>query len=154
MPRNGRHVISLYAFCFAHETPHTHLLSVRQTFAKRPTNLMLVLSIVDAAKSVFSTAGVRDKRKSSGAPTSHSADIPVLIAKGAVAVVSGNDPSEPSKGSRTASMPEARGQETEAGQSSDLNELRAPSHGAESKLRRQRRPGRRDTPGWRAWEAR
>ncbi|CAM9405979.1 unnamed protein product [Ectocarpus sp. 6 AP-2014] len=129
-------------------------VTAARAFAKRPTNLMLVLSIVDAAKSVFSTAGVRDKRKSFGAPTSHPTNTPVPIAKGAVAVVSGNDPSEPSKGSRTASIPEARGQETQAGRGSGLNEVRAPSHGAESQLRRQRRRGRRDTPGWRAWEAR
>ncbi|CAN0224960.1 unnamed protein product [Ectocarpus fasciculatus] len=129
-------------------------VTAARAFAKRPTNLMLVLSIVDAAKSVFGTAGVRDKRNSSGAPTSHSADTHVPIAKGAVAVVPGNDPSEPSKGSRTTSIPEARGQETQAGRSSDLNEARAPFHCAESKLRRQRRCGRRDTPGWRAWEAR
>lgn len=145
---------SLYAYRLAHETPHTHLLSLLQAFAKRPTNLMLVLSIVDAAKSVFGTAGVRDKRKSFGAPTSHPTNTPVPIAKGAVAVVSGNDPSEPSKGSRTASIPEARRQEIQAGRGSGLNEVRAPSHGVESKLRRRRRRGQRDTPGWRAWEAR
>ncbi|CAB1109187.1 unnamed protein product [Ectocarpus sp. CCAP 1310/34] len=129
-------------------------VTAARAVAKRPTNLMLVLSIVDAAKSVFGTAGVRDKKKSFGAPTSHSTNTPVPIAKEAVAVVSGNVPSEPSKGSRTASIPEARGQETQAGRGSGLNEAWAPSHGAESKLRRQRRRGRRDTPGWRAWEAR
>lgn len=154
MPTNGRRVTLPLCLPSCTRTPHIHLFCLLQAFAKRPTNLMLVLSIVDAAKSVFGTAGVRDKRKSSGAPTSHSVDTHVPIAKGAIAVVPGNDPSEPSKGSRTTSIPEARGQETQAGRSSDLNEVRAPFHCAESKLRRQRRRGRRDTSGWRAWEAR
>ena len=110
---------------------------------------MLVLSVIDAAKSVVGAAGDKDKRKASSAAGSSSAS-----AAGSRAPPSDGE-SDSGLGGGTPETPAARGETAEAPGGDGSGELEAPSHGAERSLWGRRRVGvRRDTPGWRAWEAR
>lgn len=123
-----------------------------QAFARRPTNLMLVLSIIDASKSVVSAAGDKDKRKASSATNSGAS-----AARAGAAPSDGESEAELEDGGKQKTTPGARGQTAaEAPEGDGSAELKAPSQGAERRSLRGRRTGvaRRDTPGWRAWEAR
>lgn len=109
---------------------------------------MLVLSIIDAAKNVFGTAGDKDKRKASRAANGARAAKPR-------AVVPSGGASEADMDGGRLKTPIVRGQNTQAEGDRDLEQLQASSQGAGRRLGcRQREGGRRDTPGWRAWEAR
>lgn len=118
-----------------------------QAFARRPTNLMLVLSAIDALKNVFEAAGDKDKRNTSRAAND-------ARTKSATAAP-GDGATEERSESGKAKAPVARGETTQELGDRGPAELQATSRGAERRLRGRRRSGvRRDTPGWRAWEAR
>lgn len=100
---------------------------------------MLVLSIIGASKNVFGTAGDKDKQK-----TSHAAND--ACAKSTA---------EAGRESGKAETPVVRGDAAQELGDGDFAERQETSQGAERGLWRRRRAGvRRDTPGWRAWEAR
>lgn len=109
---------------------------------------MLVLSMIDAAKQVFVAAGDKDRRKAS------------RVANGAragasQAAVHSGGVSERNKDGGRPKVPVDGRQNTQAKGDSDLHQLESKSEGAgQGLLCRQRGGGRRDTPGWRAWEAR
>eukprot|EP00903_Cladosiphon_okamuranus_P012207 g11449.t1 len=116
-------------------------------FARRPTNLMLVLSVIDASKTVFLAAGDKDKRK-----TSHAARD--ANTRSTTSTPSGGA-TEEGRESGTAEAQDVHGETKQELEDVGVAEFQATSQGAERELRRWPRAGvRRDTPGWRAWEAR
>lgn len=119
-----------------------------QAFARRPTNLMLVLSVIDAAKNEFGAAGDKDKRKTSHAAKGERTQSTTAAEPGDGATETDSEsgkPEPPVDGGETAEEIGDRGRA----------QRQAASQGAERRIRRRRLAGtRRDTPGWRAWEAR
>lgn len=108
---------------------------------------MLVLSVIDASKTVFEAAGDKDKRNTSFAARDANA-------RSTTGAPSGGATEERPE-STTTETPDAHGETAQELDDVGIGELQATSQGAERGPRRRRRGSfRRDTPGWRAWEAR
>lgn len=104
---------------------------------------MLVLSVIEASKDVLGAAGAKDKRR-----TSHAADDARAEPTAAAAAA-------PASGATEEEEPEGVGEAAQESEDRGVTELEASAQGSERGLCRRRRAGvRRDTPGWRAWEAR
>ena len=110
---------------------------------------MLVLSVIDASKDVFGAAGAKDKRKASCAANDARAQPAAVVGP-------------PGSGATEEVRPESGQPETPAAAADGEAAKELEDRGAaelEARLRvperRPRRVGvRRETPGWRAWEAR
>lgn len=138
-------ILSLFLLNNFHWALHT-LRTIRQAFARRPTNLMLVLSIVDAAKSIVETAGDKDKRKASNM-ASHSTDSATSQPRGDASEADFHDAAPTTcKTDREKANP-SRPTGSERPQMTGRDDGRIPR-------RQKRASGRRDTPGWRVWDAR
>lgn len=109
---------------------------------------MLVLSVIDALRDVFGATGAKDKRKISRAANDASAES-----------TTGAPEHDASEQGSEGGQPEAPGARVESAREvgdRGREEAQATSQGGAERglLRRRRAGGRRDTPGWRAWEAR
>eukprot|EP00752_Nemacystus_decipiens_P014209 g12638.t1 len=121
-----------------------------RAFARRPTNLMLVLSVIDASKDVFSAAGARQKRKTSRAINDDARAKPTSGAP-----PGSGAPDEEAPESEQPETPADGGETAEEQQGRGTAGLEVASQGTDGGLWRRRRAGaRRDTAGWRVWEAR
>ncbi|CAN0095205.1 unnamed protein product [Scytosiphon promiscuus] len=118
-------------------------VNAARALARRPTNLMLVLSLVDAAKSMVEAAGDKDKRRASDT-ASHNLKSAVLQPHSGASEAGFND-AAPKMSEAHEKIANPSGAEQPQG---------AGGNGGGIRRRRKRAGGKRDTPGWRAWEAR
>ena len=113
---------------------------IDQSMARRPTNLMIALSALDAAKDVL--RGASDKRNDT------------KRAKGRAAAVSTAATTARSGPQEQVAMDRGKGEQEERSGKADTREVEevVPRRGLLNCPRTE--AGTRDTPGWRAWEAR